>query len=478
LSATVVTTLSALSPLDGRYRSKVIATSQVFSESALIARRVQVEVSYILWLSQLGLIPALTQKTARQVTDIAKNFSLTDAETIKKIEQTTHHDVKAVEYFLTQKLIVLKSPIASCVHLGLTSEDTNALAVGLCLKAGLQTGLLPKLRQVLTALADLGYQTADLPLLARTHGQPAVPTTLGKEILVFADRLRTELQVLEQLEVEGKLTGAVGNFNAHQIIWPNADWLKLSAEFITSLGLKPQLVTTQILPAESYSRIFSSLVRINGILLDLTQDIWRYISDGCLIQKPISGQVGSSTMPHKVNPIDFENAEGNLGLATNLLQHFIIKLPISRLQRDLSDSTVKRNFGVAFGYSELAYDSLLVGLKKLQPNHEYLAAELEAHWEVVTEGYQVLLRATGDTQGYQKLQQLVQGKIVTKALLHSWVKNLTVTSDLKTQLLALTPQNYIGLATQIAHRTYQTIIQYLAAARSLESSYAKSKSRS
>ncbi len=347
------------------------------------------------------------------------------------------------------------------VHIALTSEDINSLAYSLMLCEARKEILVPRLREILTMISKMVQTYARIPMLARTHGQVAVPTTVGKEMAVFAQRLLTELLQLEKIKIEGKLNGAVGNFNAHHLVWPKANWLKLSSQFVTSLGLQPNSVTTQILPTESYSQIFGSLIRINGILLDLSQDLWRYISDDYFVQKAEADQVGSSTMPHKINPIDFENSEGNLGLANALLTHFILKLPISRLQRDLSDSTVKRNFGIAFGYCILAYKSLAKGLTKLSVNENKLRSNLADHWQVVAEAYQVILRVNGDAQGYQKLQKLTQGKQISKENLHDFIQTLTTNSKVKNQLLAITPLNYLGLAEKISKQVHKNVQVYL-----------------
>ncbi len=460
-SITHDTGLLALSPHDGRYRSQLTELSALFSEFGLIKYRVYVEVQYLIFLSKNKLIPKLNPTESKLFNSFLTNFSLNHAQEIKDIERQTKHDVKAVELFLTAQLQKIKSPLAPFVHLALTSEDTNSLAYSLMLTEAEQKIIFPLLQKVLSELNVMIKNHAGTSMLARTHGQIAAPTTVGKELSVFAHRLLGELTQLEKIKIEGKLNGAVGNFNAHCVAWPQVNWLQLGQKFITSLGLLSTVVTTQILPAESYNRIFASLIRINGILLDLNQDLWRYISDDYLLQKLEMGQVGSSTMPHKINPIDFENSEGNLGLANALLTHFMLKLPISRLQRDLSDSTVKRNFGIALGYCVLAYKSLAQGLTKLSVNQSKLKSDLNQHWVVMAEAYQVILRLNGDDQGYQKLQHLTQGQIVTQKILHDFVKQSSLSTAVKQQLLNLTPFNYLGLSVQIANSTLRKVQKYL-----------------
>lgn len=453
--------LTALTPLDGRYNSQLTDLANLFSEFALMKQRVHVEVAYLIFMSEAGCFPGLTPSHKDQLVNISTNFSLSDAETVKQIEQTTRHDVKAVEYFIRQKIADLSIPLAEYVHLALTSEDVNSLAYSLMIQDCQRQVLLPSLCELLRQLSELAESTAETPMLAKTHGQVAVPTTVGKELAVFAIRLLTELEELEGIQIEAKLTGAVGNFNAHVVAFPKQDWLALSDQFVRSFNLKPSLDTTQILPTESYSRLFSSLVRINSILLDLNQDIWRYISDHVFGQKVADGQVGSSTMPQKVNPIDFENSEGNLGLANSLLMFFIQKLPISRLQRDLSDSTVKRSIGTAFGYCHLAYTSLHKGLLKITVNEQKLTADLESHWEVLAEAFQVILRIEGDEAGYEKLKTFTQGKQMTKADITAFVESLSISAAGKQKLLELAPHTYLGLAPQITHRAVQRINRYL-----------------
>lgn len=453
--------LTALSPLDGRYQPQLQITASIFSEFALIQQRIKVEVAYLLFLVDKKLTPELTPSQRNEVKKIATNFDFAEAKVVKEIEQKIKHDVKAVEYYLREKINELGLPLEQFVHLGLTSEDTNSLAQALILKEAKEKIILPSLTQVLKQLASMATQYQTIPMLARTHGQLAIPTTLGKELLVFGLRLHQELLFLKDYSFAAKLSGAVGNFSAHQIIWEEIDWLKAAQEFTASLGLESNLFTTQIVPAETYTRFFSSLVRVNGILLDLNQDLWRYISDGYFIQTPEKNQVGSSTMPQKINPIDFENSEGNLGIATSLLVFFIQKLPISRLQRDLSDSTVKRNFGTAIGHSYLAYHSLIRGLQKITVNETKLHQELEEHWEIITEAFQVILRAEGDTQGYEKLKDLAQGKLLTQEILKEFIDSLSINKTVKEKLKTITPFSYVGLTSEITQLGLVTINIYL-----------------
>lgn len=439
----------ALSPLDGRYATHLTDLSALFSEFALTKNRVLVEVEYLLFLAKKKLIPRFSVAQSQQLRLLVARFSFVEFDAIKIIEQKTHHDVKAVEYFLRDYLLANNIPNSESVHLCLTSEDTNAIAYGLALKEAKEGVLVPELSGLLRLLGDYMQEFATTPMLARTHGQPAVPTTVGKEFGVFAERLLVELQILQSLEVEAKLTGAVGNLNAHAVTFPDESMLSFSKEFVSSFGLKPNMVTTQILPAESFTRIFSSLIRVNCILLDLSQDFWRYCSEGYLGVRIEKSQVGSSTMPQKINPINFENAEGNLGVANALLIHLVQKLPVSRLQRDLSDSTVKRNIGVALGHCLLSYQALRTGLTSLTINTATLEADLENHWEILAEAYQVILRKNGVKDGYEFVKELTQGKQLTDAQARAWIGELSLKREIKQELASVTPQNYIGSAPAI-----------------------------
>lgn len=458
---TTQTALTALSPLDGRYSAKLPELASLLSEFALTKKRVFVEVEYLLFLAKEKLIARFSVDQQRQLRSLVSNFSIADAVTIQKIEKKTRHDVKAVEYFVRKYLKKHSLPNEEFVHFALTSEDTNSLAYGLLLQQALKDVVVPELLAILRSVSSFALRYKDVPMPARTHGQLAVPTTVGKEFAVFGQRLLTELEGLCELKIEGKLTGAVGNLNAHTIAFTNERMLSLSEEFVKSLGLVPNLVTTQTLPPENYSRVFSSLVRINGILLDLNQDCWRYISDDYFGQKLVKAQVGSSTMPQKINPIDFENSEGNLGLANALLLHFIVKLPVSRLQRDLSDSTVKRSIGSAFGHCLLAYQSLSRGLSKVTVNSDVLAAELLAHWEVLAESYQLILRQNQVKDGYELLKALTQGKQLSDEQARAWISSLKIDSEIKEALVAVTPLNYLGLAVELTDLVISRITKFL-----------------
>jgi len=452
--------LQALSPLDGRYNSQLVDLAHLFSEEHLIKTRLVVEIEYLLFLAQQACIPRFTAANEQRIRGFVSDFSIQDAALVKEYEKKSKHDVKAVEYFLRDRMKAIKIPGSEYIHLGLTSEDVNSLAYSLLITEG-KSVLVTTLRQVLQLLTKMAEVNASVPMMARTHGQEAVPTTVGKELVVFGMRLFRELLIVDSQHVEAKLTGAVGNFNAHTVAFPNKNWIEASQKFVSSLGLKPNIITTQIVPAESYLELFSSLIRINGILLDLNQDIWRYISDHSFGQKVESEQVGSSTMPQKINPIDFENSEGNLGLANALLLFFIQKLPVSRLQRDLSDSTVKRSIGTAFGYCHLAYLSLLKGLPKLTVNTYKLDQELSDHWEVLAEALQVVLRVEGDEGAYEKLRVFSQGKQLTQKDVQEFIEDLTLSSETKARLLALRPETYIGLAPELTAHAVQSINAYL-----------------
>lgn len=441
--------MGALSPLDGRYRPRVEPLSRYFSEQALIKYRVQVEIYYLIFLSEKGLAKKISSQERRFLLAVVKKFDTSQAEKVKAIEAKINHDVKAVEYFIREVLEKAGIDLSQFVHFGLTSEDVTNLAHGLMLKEVREEVILPLLDDLIKKLAHLARDYKNAAMVARTHGQPAVPTTMGKELIVFATRLGKERKNLAVLPVEGKLNGAVGNFNAQVLAFPKNDWLQLSSDFIGSLGLVPNLVTTQILPCDSYLKIFQSLKLINLILIGLDQDMWRYLSDNYFVQKVEKNQVGSSTMPQKVNPIDFENSEGNLGLANTLFSFFEEKLAISRLQRDLSDSTVKRNFGAALGHCLLGYQSCLAGLNKISLNQVLLQKDLDKHWEIITEGVQTVLRTEGETQAYEKVKTFAQGKKLTPSKVRKFIQTLKVNQKAKRKLLKLSPFNYLGLAPEI-----------------------------
>ena len=450
--------LTALSPLDGRYASKTAALRNYFSEYALIKYRIIVEVEWLKALAnapEIAEIQAFTNTATSLLDSIVEGFSLSDAERIKAIEATTNHDVKAVEYFLlecTQGHEEIAA-VSGFFHFACTSEDINNLAHGLMLKASRDAVLLPALEKIIARLTELAHEFAELPMLARTHGQPATPTTVGKELANVVYRLRRAYIAIDEIELLGKINGAVGNYNAHLAAYPDFDWAGFAQEFVTALGLTFNPYTTQIEPHDAMAELFDAVARANTILIDLNRDVWGYISVGYFKQKVKAGEVGSSTMPHKVNPIDFENSEGNLGLANAVLRHLAEKLPVSRWQRDLTDSTVLRNMGVGFGYSVLAYESCLRGLGKLEAHPEMLAADLDTNWEVLAEPIQTVMRRYGIAHPYEQLKALTRGKSgMTREALHSFIDGLTIPTTEKIRLKQLTPATYIGQAAELAKR--------------------------
>ena len=444
--------LTNITPLDGRYQNKVKDLEMYFSEMALQKFRLLVEIEYFISLSKESKIKELkTFSTADQkkLRKIYEDFSLSDSKKIKTIENTTNHDVKAVEYFLKEKLPKNLQKYSEFIHFGLTSEDTNNLSFSLMLKEGIDRVSIPQIELNLKELKSLAKKQASTPLLSLTHGQPATPTTLGKEIAVFYNRINRNLNHLKTIKLDGKFSGATGNFAAMQVAYPEINWIGFSKKFITSLGLQPNLLTTQIEPHDSMCMMLDAIARINSVFKDLNQDMWLYISRGIFKLKKIKGEVGSSTMPHKVNPINFENSEGNLGLANSMLRYMSDKLPISRMQRDLTDSTTLRNQGVALGYSLLAYKNTLVGLQKLEVNKNSIHEELNNHWEVLAEPIQTVLRKLGVEKPYEKLKALTQGEEITKETIANFIKNLNITETEKEKLLKLTPANYIGLSKEL-----------------------------
>ena len=450
-----VSPLRALSPTDGRYAGKVDGLRDIFSEYGLIRFRVLVEVRWLQCLADEPGIPELGQLSPVMkdvLNHIVDDFSLDDAERVKEIEATTNHDVKAVEYFIRERLG--EGPetgaLKDFLHFACTSEDINNLAYALMLRAGRSDVLVPMMRDIRVRLRTMAHKLADQPMLSRTHGQTASPTTLGKELANVVARLDRAQQQFRDVEVLGKFNGAVGNYNAHAITYPEADWLGISRRFIESLGLNPNVYTTQIEPHDWTAEYAQALIRFNTILIDFSRDVWGYISLGYFRQKVARDEVGSSTMPHKVNPIDFENAEGNLGLANALLDHFAGKLPISRWQRDLTDSTVQRNFGVASGYTLIAMQSLLKGLGKLEVDSAAMMSDVENAWEVLAEAVQTVMRRYGIPEPYEKLKALTRGQAVTRDLLQEFVATLDIPADEKRRLLELTPADYVGLASQLA----------------------------
>ncbi len=453
--------LEAISPIDGRYRRYTKKLSEIFSEKGLIKYRLIVEGEYLIVLSehpQIGTREFSEEEMSlvRRLSDI----SIEDAGIVKSIEvkgykniKATNHDVKAIEYFIKDKLkgTSLEDSL-EWVHFGLTSEDVNNISYGLMLSDCLEEIILPELKKIYKKLDEFAQEHKNVSILARTHGQPASPTTFGKEFKVFASRLERQISQLEDKEILVKLNGATGNYNAHYISYPNIDWVSFSKNFIGNFNkkrkikLKPNLITTQIEPHDTYAELFDNLRRLNTILLDFNQDIWRYISDDWVTQKPTEGEVGSSTMPHKVNPIDFESSEGNLGIANALFSYFSIKLPISRLQRDLSDSTVERNFGVALGHSLIGYKSILKGLNKIYINEPKVIQELENHPEVTSEAIQTILRRENVELSYEKLKELTRGRKIAMNDFNLFINELNVSEEIKEELKRITPKNYIGLA--------------------------------
>ncbi|ABK43583.1 Adenylosuccinate lyase [Magnetococcus marinus MC-1] len=448
--------LTALSPLDGRYGSKTADLRAHFSEFGLIHARVLVEIRWLQALSQepgIPEVPPFSAAAMAQLDHLADAFDETGAQRIKDIEATTNHDVKAVEYYLKES--VATSEIASVsefIHFACTSEDINNLSHGLMLQGARQAVLLPQMDHVVEAVTLLAKRYRDLPMLSRTHGQPASPTTLGKEMANVADRLKRARNQFAQVAIPGKINGAVGNFNAHVSAYPEVDWPRFAQAFVESLGLTWQPFTTQIEPHDGMAELFHALIRFNTILIDFCRDVWGYISWGFFKQRTVAGEIGSSTMPHKVNPIDFENAEGNLGMANAMLDHLALKLPISRFQRDLTDSTVLRNMGVGFGYTLLALQSALKGIGKLEANASRLLDDLDANWEVLAEPIQTVMRRYGIEQPYEKLKELTRGQRVDQGIMQAFVAKLEIPDHAKQALMEMTPATYIGLAKELTDR--------------------------
>jgi adenylosuccinate lyase len=453
--------LTALSPLDGRYRAQTEPLRDLFSEYGLIRLRVQVEIQWLLALSANPLIrevPAFSADTLKFLQALVGNFSVDDAERIKEIERATNHDVKAMEYFLRERMRDNKE-LAACgefIHFACTSEDINNLAYAMMLREGRNHVLLPRMDRLAESIADLATRHADQPMLARTHGQPASPTTLGKELANFVHRLRRARERIAAVPIFGKMNGAIGNYNAHLVAYPDVNWAAVAKIFVENLGLRWNPYTTQIEPHDFIAELLDAIARFNTILIDLDRDMWAYIALGYFNQNVVSGEVGSSTMPHKVNPIDFENSEGNLGLANALMRHLSEKLPISRWQRDLTDSTVLRNLGVAFGHALLGYESCSKGMSKIDVDTERLREDLDANWQVLSEAVQTVMRRYGVKDAYEQLKELTRGKNgIDREALHGFIRNLAIPDDAKQRLLALTPQSYTGnaaaQAAAIAH---------------------------
>jgi len=455
---TTLTKLTALSPLDGRYHGKVDALRAYFSEFGLIRDRVLIEIEWLKALSaqaDIAEIPPFSAATIAQLDLINASFCEADALAIKTIESTTNHDVKAVEYWLRDKLSgnPETAKVLEFIHFACTSEDINNLSHALMLKGARDAVMLPALKVLIGRLKNLAHQHADLPMLCRTHGQTATPSTLGKEMANVVYRLQRAEQRLDATEILGKINGAVGNYNAHLAAYPKVDWEDFAQRFVTARGITFNPYTVQIEPHDYMAELFDAFARINTILIDLNRDIWGYISLGYFKQKVVEGEVGSSTMPHKVNPIDFENSEGNLGLANALLRHLSEKLPLSRWQRDLTDSTVLRNMGVALGYTLLAYESCLKGLNKLEANPQCLADDLNASWEVMAEPIQTVMRRYNIANAYDKLKELTRGKEgINRASLQAFINTLEIPEQEKQRLLQLAPDTYIGKAAELARR--------------------------
>ena len=453
-----LTALNALSPLDGRYQSKVDPLRPFFSEYALIKHRALVEVE---WLKALAAAPSIKEiqafspSTIQELDAAINNFGESDAAQVKAIEMRTNHDVKALEYWLKDKFAnnaeIKKA--SEFIHFACTSEDINNLSHALMLKNAREQVMLPSLAGLIARLTELANQLADQPMLSRTHGQTASPSTMGKELANVVYRLKRQEQQLKNNEILGKINGAVGNFNAHLSAYPDVDWESFAKKFVESLGLTYNPMTIQIEPHDYMAELYDALARINTILIDINRDIWGYISVGYFKQKLKAGEIGSSTMPHKVNPIDFENSEGNLGLANAILRHLAEKLPISRWQRDLTDSTVLRNMGVAFGYTLLGYDSCLRGLNKLEVNPQRLAEDLNNSWEVLAEPIQTVMRRYGIENPYEQLKELTRGKDgINQASLQTFIQTLAIPAEAKQYLLNLTPATYIGKANELAKK--------------------------
>ncbi|TDR25294.1 adenylosuccinate lyase [Flavobacterium cheniae] len=445
-----LTELNAISPIDGRYRSKTISLSPYFSEEALIKYRVLVEVEYFIALREADL-PQLA-KIDKSIYDslraIYKNFSTEDALWIKETEKTTNHDVKAVEYFIKSKFDGLGlQDYKEFIHFGLTSQDINNTAIPLSTKEAFENVYLPGLVSVIAKLKELAMEWKDIPMLARTHGQPASPTRLGKEILVFVERLEEQMRLLFNVPFAAKFGGATGNYNAHKVAYPNTDWRKFGSDFVeNSLGLHHSFPTTQIEHYDHFAAFFDALKRINTILIDLDRDIWTYVSMDYFKQKIKAGEIGSSAMPHKVNPIDFENSEGNLGIANAIFEHLSAKLPLSRLQRDLTDSTVLRNIGVPMGHTLIAFEATLKGLNKLLLNEEKFAEDLEKNWAVVAEAIQTILRREGYPNPYEALKDLTRtNTVINKEAIHNFIGTLNVSEEVRAELMQITPSNYLGI---------------------------------
>ncbi|MDD6178010.1 MAG: adenylosuccinate lyase [Ruminobacter sp.] len=451
-----LSSITAVSPIDGRYAGKCADLRSIFSEFGLMRFRVTVEVS---WLKKLAAtdgiteVPAFSKEAIEFLDNIVNNFSVEDAQAIKKHESVTNHDVKAVEYFLKDKVAQFPEidKVKEFINFACTSEDINNNSHALMLKHAREEVIVPQFEELINAITQLAKKYADAPMMSRTHGQPASPTTLGKEMANVVYRLRRQLNQIKNVEILAKINGAVGNYNAHMSAYPNIDWQKFSKEFVEGLGLTWNPYTIQIEPHDYIAELFDAIARFNTIVLDFDRDIWGYISVGSFKQRTIAGEVGSSTMPHKVNPIDFENSEGNLGLANAIFNHLSRKLPVSRWQRDLTDSTVLRNLGVAVGYTEIAIKSTLKGVSKLEANTQFMLDELDHNWEVLAEPYQTVMRRYGVDKPYEKLKALTRGQRVNREIMLKFIDTLDIPEEAKESLRKLTPANYIGVAVELAN---------------------------
>jgi len=451
-----LTSLTAVSPIDGRYSSKTKDLQPIFSEFGLIRHRVLVEVR---WLQQLAAseaiaeVPAFSEHARNLLDGIVENFDIEDAQRVKNIEQTTNHDVKAVEYFLKEKIAgnAELEAVSEFIHFACTSEDINNLSYALMLREARNQVLLPLLDELIDTCRNLAHRYAAIPMLSHTHGQPASPTTVGKEFANVVARFKRQRQQIAAVPMLGKINGAVGNYNAHLAAYPEVDWQAFAESFVTSLGLEWNPYTIQIEPHDYIAEFFNALARFNTVLLDMDRDIWSYISMGFFKQKTVAGEVGSSTMPHKVNPIDFENSEGNLGIANAIFEHLAAKLPISRLQRDLTDSTVLRNLGVGIAHSLIAYHSTLRGLGKLEVNEARLQQVLNDNWEVLAEPIQTVMRRYGIEKPYEKLKELTRGHAITAEAIREFINNLEIPDHARQQLLEMTPASYVGNAVDQAN---------------------------
>jgi len=450
-----LSSLTALSPVDGRYSSKIADLRPIFSEYGLIRHRVLVEVRWLQALARharITEVPTLSAHAINLLDSIVSGFQVEDAQRVKTIERTTNHDVKAVEYFLKERIAGNQelAAVGEFIHFACTSEDINNLAHALMIREGRGQVLLPQMDALIEAIRDLAHRYADLPMLARTHGQPATPTTLGKEMANLAYRLRIQRGRVAAVELLGKMNGAVGNYNAHLVAYPEVDWPAFARDFVETLGLGWNPYTTQIEPHDYMAEIFDATVRFNTVALDFCRDVWGYVSLGYFKQRTVAGEVGSSTMPHKVNPIDFENAEGNFGLANAILEHLARKLPISRWQRDLTDSTVLRNLGVGLAHTSIALQSAVKGISKLDADPARLAADLEANWEVLAEPIQTVMRRYGVAEPYERLKDLTRGRQIGPQALAAFIDGLEIPAQAKIQLRTLTPATYIGNAAEQA----------------------------